>query len=255
MDTARIRRIFRAIGWLIGGSPSQRRRVRHECARIAASFFGDYPIGEDHKLWRTDYEFLSDYRRLSPYNLYSEDRKFLLRELAKFTKNVSGVMAECGCYQGASAYFLAKQRPQTVLHLFDSFEGLSAVSDRDMPASLDHFEWRAGDLRAAEGAVRNTLREFGNVVIHQGWIPEKFHEVASERFSLVHIDVDLYQPTLDSLKFFYPRVSHGGIIVCDDYGFTTCPGACKAVQEFMADKPEQILHAPTGQGIIVKGSQ
>ena len=44
----------------------------------------------------------------------------------------------------------------------------------------------------------------------------------------------------------------GGVIVMDDYGSTTCPGAYKAAEEFMHSKEEYILHLPTAQGIIIK---
>ena len=69
----------------------------------------------------------------------------------------------------------------------------------------------------------------------------------------MHIDVNLYQPTLDSLAFFYPRMQHGGIVVCDDYGFSTCPGATRAVQEFLADAPEKMVALPVGGGFFIKG--
>ena len=239
------------LGWLLFGSAWQRRRARQECARALAGLFGDFPISEDHKLWRTDREFLADYHRLSPRNPYSQDRKYTLRELARFTRRVPGVMAECGCYEGASAYFLARERPRTPLHLFDSFAGLSEAGEHDRRPDEAHFEWRSGVLSASEDTVRGVLREFPLVAIHKGWIPERFAEVAGERFSLVHIDVDLYQPTLDSLRFFYPRMSPGGVIVLDDYGFTSCPGATRAVEEFMTGKPEHVLHLPTGQGVII----
>jgi O-methyltransferase len=72
-----------------------------------------------------------------------------------------------------------------------------------------------------------------------------------ERFSFVHLDVDLYQPTMDSLEFFYGKMSPGNIILCDDYGFVTCPGAKKAMDSFFADKPEEIVSLPTGQGFVV----
>jgi hypothetical protein len=246
-------KLLKAVWWLLFGVPSQKRRVRQECARLAAGLFGDFPISEDHKLWRTDTEFLTDYQRLSPANTYSQDRKFALREFARFTKNVPGAMAECGCYQGASAFFLAKERRTTPLHLFDSFEGLSELTERDKQSTAtESFEWRAGDLRTSEDAVRRALKDFEHVIIHKGWIPDRFADVTGETFSLVHIDVDLYQPTLDSLSFFYPRVNRGGVLVLDDYGFTTCPGAYEAVREFMAGKPEHVLHLPTGQGLIFK---
>jgi hypothetical protein len=44
----------------------------------------------------------------------------------------------------------------------------------------------------------------------------------------------------------------GGIIVMDDYGFTNCPGAYRAAHEFMATRPESIIHLPTGQGVIIR---
>lgn len=237
---------------LLFGNAADRRRVRQECARMAASLFGDFPISEDHKLWREDNAFLSDYRRLSPENPYSEDRKYVLRELVRFTRNVPGVMAECGSFRGASAYFLAKEAPDIPLHLFDSFQGLSEPGDKDFPPKKDRHTWKQGAFFVTEEEVRRNLSEFSRIILHKGWIPDRFPDVTEERFRLVHIDVDLYKPTLESIKFFYPRMNPGGVIVIDDYGFTTCPGAHQAVKEYMEDKPEYVLHLPTGQGIIIK---
>ncbi|HXF53348.1 MAG TPA: TylF/MycF/NovP-related O-methyltransferase [Hyphomicrobiaceae bacterium] len=73
-------------------------------------------------------------------------------------------------------------------------------------------------------------------------------------FAVVHIDVDLYQPTRDSLAFFYSRMSPGGFIVCDDYGSALCPGAKRACDEFMADKPEKIIRLTSGQCLIVRSA-
>ena len=60
------------------------------------------------------------------------------------------------------------------------------------------------------------------------------------------------QPTRDTLEFFYERVNPGGVIVCDDYGSVLCPGARKAMDELMDDKPESLFHIPTGQSLVVK---
>ena len=56
---------------------------------------------------------------------------------------------------------------------------------------------------------------------------KSFWEIKDEKFSFIHIDVDLFEPTFESLKFFYPRLKKGGIIVCDDYNFTDFPGQKK----------------------------
>ena len=54
------------------------------------------------------------------------------------------------------------------------------------------------------------------------------------------------------MKFFYPRLNSGGMIICDDYGFRTCPGARRAVDEYMSDKMESVIELPTGQAVIIK---
>ena len=247
-------RYFKALCWFIAGSKSQRRRVRLECARIAASLFGDFPIGEDHKLWLKDKTFRKKFAELSPLSPYSEERKWTLREFASFVQNVPGSMAECGCFEGGSAYFLAQANPQVKLHLFDSFEGLSTPTEMDNPKDETIPKWEQGDLSASESKTRRVLSQFKNVVYHKGWIPDKFHEVIDEQFRLLHIDVDLYQPTFDSLEFFYPKVSKGGVIILDDYGFSTCPGAFQATMDYIEENeiPEHIITLTTGQGIIIK---
>ena len=146
---------------------------------------------------------------------------------------------------------MAEANPDAPLHLFDSFEGLSQPDKSDMTSRKDKRTWEKGDLSTPEDTARQTLKDFLNIHFHKGWIPERFPDVAEEKFRLVHIDVDLYQPTMDSLLFFYPRMSHKGIIILDDYGSTICPGAHKAANEFMSDKPEYIIHLSTMQGIII----
>lgn len=102
--------------------------------------------------------------------------------------------------------------------------------------------------------VRHNLADLAPyIVYHKGWIPECFDLKAKLTFSFVHIDVDLHQPTLDALIYFYPRMSNHGIILCDDYGFETCPGAKKAFDDFFGDSGDQILHLPTGQGVVIRG--
>ena len=48
-------------------------------------------------------------------------------------------------------------------------------------------------------------------------------------------------------------ITDGGVIVVDDYGFTSCPGATRAADEFLAGRPEQMLRLSGGGGFLVKG--
>jgi O-methyltransferase len=181
-------------------------------------------------------------------NYHSLDRKYTLDQLLKLVVGLEGDTAECGAYKGASSYLMCRRINglNKEHHIFDSFEGLSE------PAPADGSYWRKGHLAAAEEIIRENLREFDFVVYHKGWIPEGFGKVFEKRFCFVHIDVDLFQPTMDSLIFFYPRMVSGGIILCDDYGFITCPGAKKAVDTFFLDKPEEVVSLPTGQGMVIR---
>jgi hypothetical protein len=57
---------------------------------------------------------------------------------------------------------------------------------------------------------------------------------------------------LDTLGLRLSAHATGGVIVCDDYGFASCPGARRAIEEFFADKPEKPLALLTGQAVIHK---
>jgi hypothetical protein len=185
-------------------------------------------------------------------NYRSYDRKFALRELLKLTHGLPGDVAECGVYRGGSAYLMAKalarHAPGKRLHLFDSFAGLSE------PGPLDGGHWRAGALAGTLPEVTANLADYADrIEIHRGWIPDRFRDVHDRSFCFMHLDVDLYEPTLASLEFFGPQMVSGGIIVCDDYGFETCPGARRAVDEWAAARAIQVVHLPTGQGILFPG--
>lgn len=181
---------------------------------------------------------------------FNAHRRFALQQLIRLTENVPGDTAECGVYKGCGSYIILQHNVRSSLsrehHIFDSFEGLSE------PAAKDGSYWTAGELSAQEDQVRENLREFSKVNLYKGWIPERYSEVKNQRFSFVHVDVDLYQPTYDSIDFFYYRLNPGAVFVCDDYGFRTCPGATLAVDEFLRSKPEKMVGLAGGGGFFIK---
>jgi O-methyltransferase len=204
-----------------------------------------YPVTELMKVWYEDRALFDEMRRFDPTER-SIDRKFFLRELLKLVDHLEGDTAEAGVYEGASSWLICKARGGRSTHwAFDSFEGLSA------PNSLDGSFWSAGDLPSSEKSARALLEPLGATVL-KGWIPEVFSGARIERLVFAHVDVDIHDPTLASFEYFYDLVVPGGLIVCDDYGFTPCAGAKEAVDSFMAERPEKVIHSPTGQGIVIK---
>ena len=125
----------------------------------------------------------------------------------------------------------------------------------DILHSISAIDIQSAAIQAARAnrqlAQRN-LAEFSGVHLLKGWIPAQFPEIADKRFCFVHIDVQLYEPTRHSIEFFYPRMNPGGIIVCDDYGFSICPGARRALDEFMTGRAEPIVDLACGSAFIIR---
>lgn len=208
-----------------------------------------YIVTKSGKSWFTDDEFFRDYDRLMPSDRRrSAERKYFLRSLLSLADGLPGDTAEGGVYTGASSWFICKHfEGSGKTHCgFDSFLGLPD------PQPLDGSFWRRGDCRSTEEEARATLAEF-NVELYRGWIPDRFAEVAERHFCFVHLDLDLCEPTRDSLEFFYPRTVPGGIILLDDYGSSfQSPGVARAANEFMASRPESWITSPTAQAFLVK---
>lgn len=215
---------------------------------INRSIIPDFSINDMGRLLLKDEEFRSYFERFSRDNWKSFERRWNLREFLRQLVHVEGNLAECGVFEGGNAFQLCQfaQAHGREVHLFDSFEGLSA------PEESDGDFWKKGDLTASEEVVRANLAEFNCYRTFRGWIPEAFPQAADHRYAFLHVDVDLEQPTFDSIAFFYPRMNKGGIILLDDHGYDTCPGARKAALDFMRDKPEPVLDLSTGQGLIIK---
>lgn len=196
-------------------------------------------------------------------NSLKQLRYYVLHQLAAaaVAKFPTLSIAECGCWWGHSTHILASilaAQPgfSGRLHVFDSFEGLSEFKAQDestfrpTEASKDSARknFQSNLARVSEG-----LSSYDFVQIHPGWIPTRFRDVEGESFSLVTIDVDLYEPTREALRFFYPKLRKGGFLYCDDYGYETFPGAKLAVDEYLKDQePELFLDLPIGSAFLIK---
>jgi hypothetical protein len=212
-----------------------------------------YPFHWADLDWIRDERFWRVMERYGERDGLNAHRRKLVFEFARqTTRRIGGHTAECGAFRGLGSHLICMALQDTGgdgrrHFIFDSFEGLSEPSDSD------GAYWSKGDLVCDEGTIRANLAEFDFVTYLKGWIPERFAEVAERRFSLVHIDVDLAEPTKHSLEFFFPRLELGGVIIVDDYGFASCPGVTAIVDDFIARNPDaSLVQSPVGGGIIQK---
>jgi O-methyltransferase len=230
-------------------SPSRDRRLV-ALKMLADRLIPDYRLTWHQMDWWHDAQFNAYLNRFDERKGFNTHRRWMLWQLLRLVRDVPGDTAECGVFEGSSSWLICSATQDTgrTHHLFDSFEGLSD------PEPQDGTYWSAGSLAAGVDLVSRKLEPFAEMLeFHKGWIPDRFPEVEAEAFAFVHVDVDLRQPTFDSLEFFYPRLSPGGVFVCDDYGCTTCPGATQAIDAFLANKPEKMIGLDAGGGFFIKG--
>jgi O-methyltransferase len=182
-------------------------------------------------------------------SLVDPDRLLNLAQFMRTTINLAGDVAEIGVYRGGTAKLIAQMMPTKIVHLFDTFEGMPEVDSK-----IDLH--KKGDFSDTSlEAVKEYLSGINNVQYYKGLFPETSKPVENKKFCFVHIDVDIYTSVIDCCNFFYPRMTPAGIMIFDDYGFFTCPGAKKAVEDFFSynsGKNERHIFLPSGQCFVIK---
>ncbi|HET6458464.1 MAG TPA: TylF/MycF/NovP-related O-methyltransferase [Nitrosopumilaceae archaeon] len=175
---------------------------------------------------------------------------FAVYSVAKSQSKLEGDMAEVGVFQGGSAKLICEAKGNGKLHLFDTFEGLPELSDKDTHFGVKYWKKSQFGNTSVEN-VKKYLSKYSNVFYYKGTFPETANPITDLKFSFVHIDVDLYQSTMDCLKFFLPRLVQGGIILSHDYH---TGGVRSAFDEFFKEKKIPIVELPGPQCMVINNS-
>lgn len=168
----------------------------------------------------------------------------IIKKHIEETQDLLGDMAEVGVFRGGCSLWM-KLHSNKHLFVLDTFEG--------MPDSLPVDHHKKGDFKNTSlQHVTELLEAYKDqVTVLQGIFPkENAEHLSNRKFSLVHIDVDIYESTKECLEFFYPRMLPGSVMVLDDYTTPTCLGAGLAIDEFFADKPHKPIITREHQAIV-----
>jgi len=158
-----------------------------------------------------------------------------------------GNLAEIGIWKGGSAKLICEMKGENPLYLFDTFTGLPEPTNEDNKSNFKKGIFKEVTIEE----VKNYLKDYKNVYIFKSEFPNDLPDnFINKKFIFVNLDVDLYKGTLNCLKFFYPRLESGGILISHDYSIH--PGVKKAFDEFFKDKLEPVIELPQSQCIIVK---
>jgi O-methyltransferase len=205
--------------------------------------------------WNKDKAFISLYKIISNYTLVDKYRCFELWSLIKQSQKLEkGSIIEIGVWRGGTRALIATHAKNCgiadPIYLCDTFTGVVKSSTED--SDYENSEHNDTSLQLVEDLLIKKL-SLDNVKLLQGIFPEDTsHLIESERFRFCHVDVDVYQSAKDIVTWIWDRMVPGGIIVYDDYGFASCDGITKYVEEQIDEKDRLIIHNLNGHAIIIK---
>lgn len=156
-------------------------------------------------------------------------------------------VAEGGVFQGEFAKIINATFPDSKLYLFDTFEGFNIQDmQKDKTEGYSEPELETFLADTCVDLVLSKLPHPENAVIMKGYFPETAKGLEDERFFFVNLDFDLYQPILEGLKFFYPRLSNKGVLVVHDFFNPGFLGVSQAVRDFEKEIGKELIKLPIG---------
>jgi len=171
-----------------------------------------------------------------------------LAMLVKNTRKIKGDIAEVGVYQGGSARVICKYKGKKHLYLIDTFEGLPRTKRSDRNKVINKI-YKKGQYPSTMEMVKKSLSSFDDVYIYKDFFSADYRTLNGKKFSLVHLDLDIFQSTLDCLTYFYPRMCKGGVIITHDY--QSASGVKRAFDQFFKNKSEIIIELAVTQAMVV----
>lgn len=161
-------------------------------------------------------------------------------------KNVPGDLIETGVWRGGATIFMrAVLKAYCVtdrkVWLADSFEGLPKPNPQLYPADEGDRHHTMTQLAVSLDEVKNNFAKYGllddQVCFLKGWFRETLPNAPIRKLAVMRLDGDMYESTMDALKYLYPKLSQGGYVIIDDYGYIE---SCRqAVEDFRRSKDIQ----------------
>lgn len=173
---------------------------------------------------------------------------------------VPGDFVECGVYHGDMSWVVSDLvdigAAGRTFYLYDTFEGFSPQysSSADFPAAPEFFSVADRGYRTP-GLYETVCGRFASkpyVKVIKGVVPDILYTVAPRQIAFLHVDMNSARPEIGALELLFDRVSSGGLIVFDDYGWLLHKRQKDAHDGFMAARGYEILELPTGQGLLLK---
>ncbi|MDD5174794.1 MAG: tetratricopeptide repeat protein, partial [Sterolibacterium sp.] len=174
-------------------------------------------------------------------------RTYVLLYFAEIARKAEGDYVELGCHTGHTA-----------------LQVISKLNFSDLHKKYylyDLFEWNKGDEHThLEGhddplmyeKVLNLFCIYNFVKIVKGSVPQSFVHGFPEKVAFAHLDMNHPDPEAGALKVVLPKLSKGGVVILDDYGWWGYRAQKIVLDPIISENGLTILELPTGQGLIIR---
>lgn len=205
--------------------------------------------------WNSEQDFCTIYEVVKTNTMVDRIRCHEIWNLvAQSAKLEAGSLIEVGVWRGGTGALIASQAARVGLRenvfLCDTFSGVVKAGEHDsIYGGSEHADT---SVSAVENLLLEDL-ELSNFRILEGIFPDETgKEIEEFQFRFCHIDVDVYQSTIDILDWIWPKIVHGGIVVIDDYGLRSCDGITRAVEEEKGKNSCFVFGTISGHAVMVK---
>lgn len=175
--------------------------------------------------------------------------------------HLKGDFVECGVNYGFLSSAIMEQLDWDTLgktfYLLDTFAGIDQrfITEREREAGAMNKSEAALNLGAyvsGVDSVRANFAQWRNQRIIVGTVPETLEQVDTNTIAFLHIDMNCAPPEIAALRYFWPKLTPGAIVLLDDYSQRGFDEQRIAMDDLARELGVPICALPTGQGLIIK---
>jgi len=182
-------------------------------------------------------------------------RAYICSWFSRHCMSLDGDFVECGVNKGGMALTNIKysniDKSSKQYYLFDTYDGLH---ENLFTKEEKEIGVQPGRYESCFEQVLSTFKEYSNVVLVKGEVPETLSQVSIDQVAYLSIDMNCVVPEIEALQFFWDKLVLGAVVVLDDYGWPNHYLQKKAFDSFAVSKNIRICQLPTGQGLIIKST-
>jgi O-methyltransferase len=192
----------------------------------------------------------------SDEDLHIEWRVHVVLWAATEALRLPGDFVECGVNTGmmslAVCDYLDFNSTGKSFWLFDTYDGIPLEQATERERDLGVVAHSEANYSECYELAKANFAPFSSAHLVRGRVPDTLSTVRIDRVAYLSIDMNIVEPEVAALRYFWPKLSPGAPVVLDDYGWLPHLPQKEAMDALAAELGIHILEMPTGQGLLFK---